>query len=221
MSVSVAIMAEIHIAKQYEADGYTVIRNPRQELIPFDLEGYIPDILATRGDENILIEVKTSRARVNTEKLFKISKIVQSYPGWKFSVVTVNEDDISEFKDPCSALDISKILQTLDLIEQNLKNSGISLFLIPQIWVCYISILSMFLMDEEVETSGLSDLSILNSAYSEGFIDYEELACSRDFLNLRNFVCHNLACDINKKEVEIFYTMTISVLKRYINQTDN
>jgi|GEM_PF-1380017 len=219
MSVSVAIMAEIHIAKQYEADGYTVIRNPRKDLIPFDLEGYAPDILATRGNEKILIEVKTSRARVNTEQLFKISKIVQSYPDWKFSVVTVNEDDISEFKNPYPALDISKIIQTLDLIERNLKNPGASLFLIPQIWVCYISILSMSLIDEEVEASGLSDLSIINAAYSEGIIDYEELERSRELLSIRNFVSHNLACDINIKEVESFFTMTKLALNRYRNQT--
>lgn len=218
MNVSVAIMAEIHIAKQYEADGYTVVRNPKQDLIPFNLEGYIPDILATRGDENILIEVKTSKARVNTEKLFKISKIVQSHPGWKFSVVTINEDEINEFKKSLPELDINKISKTLILVEGNLKNSNLSIFLVPQIWVCYISILSMHLINEGVEISGLSDLSILNSAYSEGILDYQDFERSREFLSLRNFVCHNLPGDADIENVEKFFKMTLLALNRYKNQ---
>ncbi|MFV8770655.1 hypothetical protein ACNSPB_25945 [Yersinia enterocolitica] len=221
MSVSVAIMAEIHIAKQYEADGYTVVPNPRKDLIPFNLDGYIPDILATRGDENILIEVKTSKARVDTEKLFKISKIVQSHPGWKFLVVTINEDDISELKKTFPEFDIDKISQTLILVEENLKNLNLSVFLVPQIWVCYISILSMHLISEGVEISGLSVLSILNSAYSEGILDYHELELSREFLSLRNLVCHDFAGDISTKNVETFFKMTQSALIRYKKQVSD
>ncbi|EAN1668206.1 hypothetical protein PP793_004485 [Salmonella enterica] len=218
MSVSVAIMAESHVAKQYEADGYTVVRNPKKELIPFNLEGYTPDILATRGDENILIEVKTSKTRVNTERLFEISKIVQSHPGWKFSVVTINEDDISEFKKNASELDIDEISQTLALIQENIEKSGMSVFLVPQLWICYISILSMLLINDGIETSGLSDFGILNMAYSEGVLDFQGLESSRDFLRLRNFVCHNFAGDVNVKNVEDFFRMTLSALTKYINQ---
>lgn len=221
MSVSVEIMAEIHIAKQYEADGYTVVPNPRNELIPFNLEGYTPDILATRGDEKILIEVKTSKSRVDAEKLFKISKIIQSHSGWKFLVVTINEDSISELKKNIPEFDIDKISHTLILVEENLKNSNLSVFLVPQIWVCYISILSMNLISEGVEISGLSGLSILNLAYSEGIIDYHELELSREFLNLRNFVCHNFASDISAKSVEAFFKMTQSALNRYKKQVSD
>lgn len=218
MSVSIGIMAEIHIAKKYEAAGYTVVPNPRDDLIPFNLEGYIPDILATRGDENILIEVKTSRARVDTEKLFKISKIVQSHPGWKFLVVTVNEDDISELKKTMPGLDINKISRNLIWVEENLKNLDLSVLLLPQIWVCYISILSMHLINEGVEVSKLSDVSILNSAYSEGIVDYQELELAKEFLRLRNFVCHNFAGDISTKNVEAFFKMTQLALNRYKKQ---
>lgn len=218
MNVSVAIMAEIHIAKQYETDGYTVVRNPKQDLIPFNLEGYTPDILATRGDENILIEVKTSKARVDTNKLFKISKIVQSHPGWKFSVVTINENEISESQKRTPELDIDKISRTLTLVEENLKNLELSVFLVPQIWICYISILSMHLINEGVDISGLSDLSILNSAYSDGILDYQEFERSRQFLSLRNFVCHNLPSDANIENVANFFKMTQSALNRYKNQ---
>lgn len=219
MSVSVAIRAEIHIAKQYEADGYTVIRNPRKELMPFDLEGYVPDILATRGDENILIEVKTSRARVNTEKLFKVSKIVQSYPGWKFSVVTVNEDDISEFKGPYPSPDIAQITKTLSVIEINLRHPSTFVFIIPPMWICYVSILSMSLRHDEVEVSGLSDQSILNASYSEGIINHEELELSKEFLSIRNFCAHNIACDINIEKIESFFAMTKMALNRYENKS--
>lgn len=215
MSVSVGIMAEIHIAKQFEADGYTVMLNPGKNSIPFNLERYTPDILATRGDENILIEVKTSKARFNSEKLFKISKMVESHPGWKFSVVTVNEDDISEFKEPAPEHDIFKISQTLTLIKDNLTDSNVSVFFVPQIWICYFSILSIILRNEAVKISGLSSLSILNAAYSEGIIDYEELQSSRQLLSLRNFVCHNCAGDVSNKDVKGFFDMTLSVLEKY------
>lgn len=215
MSVSFGIMAELYIAKQYEEKGYTVIRNPGSELIPFNLDGYIPDILATKDDEKILVEVKTSKAHMNAEKLLKIGKLVQPHSNWKFLVVTVNEDDINKLKSSATELNIDNVFKSLNLIQENLKKLITPAFLIPQLWVCYISILRIWLIKEEYVIPDLTDLNILNLAYSEGIIDYEQFSQSKNFLNLRNFTAHNLAHNVNTTDVENYLAMTLFILNEY------
>lgn len=221
MSVRAAMRAESKVAKQYEDDGYTVILNPPKELIPFDLEGYTPDILATNNDENIIIEVKITNSSMDNEKLLKISDIIQSHPGWKFSVITVSEEELGKSKKNKFDLDINKIAEGLSLIEENLENPSVSGFLVPQLWVCYISILSILLRKDGIEIENLSDLSIVNSAYSEGHLNHEQLEASRRFLNLRNFAAHNIAQNINVIEVKCFFKLTVYFFDEMSRQVES
>jgi Holliday junction resolvase len=84
MNMMKSLQAERLIAKQYEERGYVVTLGPPPSRIPFPLGDHIPDILATKGSENILIEVKAPGARTDSDSYFRLDQQAQQHPGWQF-----------------------------------------------------------------------------------------------------------------------------------------
>lgn len=74
-------------------DGYRVETQPDLRSLPFDLGGYRPDFVASRGDEKLLVEVKGSVLRLPIDRYIQIAEVVSSHPGWRFVLVT--PDDIA------------------------------------------------------------------------------------------------------------------------------
>ena len=52
------------IAEEYRSKGYEVIEQPSPEQLPAFLAGYHPDVLVQRGDEAIIVEVKSRSSLV-------------------------------------------------------------------------------------------------------------------------------------------------------------
>ncbi|WP_217550296.1 hypothetical protein [Pantoea sp. GbtcB22] len=216
MSINYGIIAEKEIAKQFENKGYVVILHPDKTHIPFDLGKYLPDLLAYRGNEHILIEVKTSKSKVDTKKFIEVSELIESHTDWKFMIVTVddkllnNEGDEKKYKN--NYLDLKK---ELDLIGENLKNKSIVIFLIPHLWVVYISFIRNKIDALGLSHNGLTDLSILNMAYSEGLVSHLEYEKSKCFLELRNHSVHNIG-----HSIDLDYDFIISFYDCIKNELD-
>jgi hypothetical protein len=118
MNMFAGIRAERLIAKRYERDGYAVTMEPPPSAIPFSLGNYRPDILASKGGENLLIEVKGSGARVDPQVYLSVDREVQRHPGWKFLLVTISDEERQELapsaSSPASVEAIKRRLEQLD-----------------------------------------------------------------------------------------------------------
>lgn len=90
------------LIKKYRDQGFTVIQNPKADQLPFDLDNYQADILATKNENEtgligLIIEVKTSITSVSVERLQSVAEEVSRHPGWRFLLVTL--EDIDEYYD--------------------------------------------------------------------------------------------------------------------------
>ncbi len=82
-------------------EGFKVFINPTEGAIPFDLAGYRPDILATREDERLIVEVKRSEKGTSVDQYVEVARLVREHPGWRFLLIpsdTVEEDGTIEGK---------------------------------------------------------------------------------------------------------------------------
>jgi Holliday junction resolvase len=59
------------LAEEYRRKGYEVVEEPSQEQLPDFLFGYHPDLLIRKGDEAIVVEVK-SRTSLAQETQFRL-----------------------------------------------------------------------------------------------------------------------------------------------------
>jgi hypothetical protein len=83
---------ERRVALRYQEQGYDVVVHPSADELPFDLDGYEPDLIATRGDEKLIIEVRNSVMRGSIDRLIEAADRVRTSPPWQLLLVT--EDDV-------------------------------------------------------------------------------------------------------------------------------
>ncbi len=104
------------IAEKYRAQGFEVITEPSNSLIPFDLGNYHPDLIARKSsDEGYIIELKNSISRISVDRYRVIAEIVAQQHGWRFLLIT-GEDIFSA--DPQDDSDLVTWEQMLQRQEQ-------------------------------------------------------------------------------------------------------
>jgi hypothetical protein len=89
-----AIAAKVQqLREQYEREGFQVIERPGPEEFPFEV-GYFghyrPAMLARRGDENIVLEVRDPY-RLSIERLTERMEEIRGHKGWRFFLVSVDD----------------------------------------------------------------------------------------------------------------------------------
>ncbi len=110
-----------HLRPKLEQDGYTVIEQPSAHLMPFRLQGYIPDFVAHKGDKYIAYEIKSKRNASVHKKLEELKKNIEQQPNWSFEIVYANEI-LSEENPPTQA--ISSIRDALKQVEDITKHEN-------------------------------------------------------------------------------------------------
>lgn len=97
------------LIKKYRDQGFTIIQNPKADQLPFDLDNYQPDILATKNENEsdligLIIGVKTSISPVSVERLQSVAEEVSKHPGWSFLLVTLEDIEAESLPGICEEL---------------------------------------------------------------------------------------------------------------------
>jgi hypothetical protein len=194
--------------------GYAVIIQPDPTAIPFDLQQYRPDILATRGNENLIIEIKTRGEQRSIERYKEIAEIVGSHENWRFMLSTVDEveplDQVSA-DDQANPQSLNRMLGKLDLLLSS-ENYDLAL---PYLWSVYISAMRIVGQQAAVPIDITSDRSVLNYMYSLGEISSDEYESAKTFLELRNKAVHSLEFNISRETLLEMYRHTQHKLREW------
>jgi Holliday junction resolvase len=181
------------VAKRYEEQGYVVTLNPASSAFPFALGSYRPDILATKGDDKIIIEVKSAGAKIDSDAYFRLDQEVQRHPGWRFVLVTVAEADLQGHDSSgTGSVSIEKIQEHLRNIDRVAEKPELATLVLPKLWMVYLSALRLLALNDGLEVENVSDLSFLNKAYSTGILSFDEYESARRLMSLRNDAVHRL-----------------------------
>lgn len=194
-------------ASDLEKQGYSVIIEPDPAIIPFDLHQYRPDILATRGAEHLLVEIKARGSHRPIERYKEIAEIVGRHDNWRFMLSTIDDINQTTYIQPPGQLDVDAINLMLDRLESILVGENYDLIL-PYLWSLYIAAMRFAGQRAGVPVDSTSDKSVLNSMYSLGEISSEELELARRFLQLRNEAVHNFKVNASKHELLSLYEHT-------------
>lgn len=178
-------------------NGYKVSIEPSSSDLPFELGGYHPDLIATKGDEGIILEVKTTSNRLSVDRFQAIAEQIANHNGWRFLLITL--DDTSESilpsgeKDLPSWEELKTRLSNLDtLIQASLFEPSI---------LFYSSILEAVLRKRAINQNlpiwRLPEKHLLNYVFSSGEISMSDFDIFKSCLDLRNKVAHGLATSID------------------------
>ncbi|MAS94065.1 MAG: hypothetical protein CMO55_12790 [Verrucomicrobiales bacterium] len=200
------------IAIELEADGYAVNRFPTREDVPFSLHGYIPDLIATKDNESLIIEIKSHESSEHVKYYRNIIETVEKHSGWKFLIKTVSSNPESETHINSSLVPISDIEEQLCKVERIFSVDSATMT-VPFIWNIIVALLRHKANRDGIETSDFTDRSLINKSYSMGVIstsDYERL---KSWKILRDSVVHSIPFTVDVSSVTPFLDYAKSLLR--------
>jgi len=176
------------IATVYRRRGYDVSVEPSGRDLPAFLADATPDLIAHRGDEHLVIEVKHSPKGVDPAQLNAIAERIAKEPGWRFVVLAV----------PQAANVQHGTLQTVDepsikrQVEEadSLLRSGHVAAALMLVWAALEAILRLLVVRHHLSITRADAASLIRLLVSEGVIGDDAFRQLNDGLALRNALAH-------------------------------
>lgn len=201
----------LRLAHKYITEGYDVVFEPQPELIPFDLEGYRPDLLATKGDSKLIIEIKNSLKKVSIERFQAIAQEIAKHQGWRF--ILVSADDIQENEELDAEKsyltwdEIAKQITQISSVISSIGNNAALLYL----WGICEATLRRYAFDLAIPVERLPFTNLAKFLYSAGELSITELNTLLDVQKSRNKAAHGFKVNVS--------TETLNNLISFIQKT--
>jgi len=181
------------VAEQYRSDGYRVVVPPASSDLPEFLSGFMPDMLAKKGNENVVVKV-VGRDQVNQEKHFLgywVGK-VNTQPGWRFDlVITDSSPWADKVAGDASERDIEEVREQNREVRRTLEQGLLqpaSLFA----WSLVEAALRILARSNAIALKNNMPAYVTKQLYSVGAISKAEFDKLQRLMTVRNSVAHGL-----------------------------
>ncbi|AFW95130.1 MULTISPECIES: hypothetical protein [Nostocales] len=208
------------LIKKYRDEGFTVIQNPKADQLPFDLDNYQPDILATKNqnESGLIIEVKTSISPVSVERLQSVAEEISRHPGWRFLLVTLEDIEAESLPGTSEELPSwEELINYFSQVSKLIENNNIEpafLFL----WSVFEGALRKRAVDVSIPVERLPVIRLLKTMYSLGELSISEFDIIQAYFEKRNRLAHGY---IQKLDSEVLPTFIMLVVNLLIEWTSN
>jgi mRNA-degrading endonuclease RelE of RelBE toxin-antitoxin system len=209
------------LIKKYRDEGFTVIQNPKADQLPFDLDNYQPDILATKNqnESGLIIEVKTSISPVSVERLQSVAEEISRHPGWRFLLVTLEDIEAESLPGTSEELPSwEELIDHFSQVSKLIENNNIEpafLFL----WSVFEGALRKRAVDVSIPVERLPVIRLLRTMYSLGELSISEFDSIQACLEQRNRLAHGYIQKLNSQVLLTFIMLAVKLLIEWIPNT--
>jgi REase_AHJR-like len=188
------------LRRQYEARGFSFVKNPSVSALPDFLKAFAPDAIATGPDQNIVIEVKSSRRLRDQGRLAQMAHLLEKRGGWHFKIFYA--DDLSAADDTVPVAEKAAIEQEIAEVRSLLRGNSVRAAFV----------LAWALLEAAARNSGLGTAqqaprtatSIAELLGREGVISADETPKLWELASTRNAIVHgDLGREVRKSDVEL------------------
>ncbi|NOK31716.1 hypothetical protein HMI49_00680 [Corallococcus exercitus] len=180
------------LAADFKSKGYVVHVEPQPLELPFELLGYRPDLVAIKGDEGVVVEVKASTERLSIDRFREIAERIAEHKGWRFVLVTLDEPTgvgspavLSQTPDWAGLQQRMKVVD--DLVRQGLWEPAV-LYL----WSVIEAALRRRAEQVHIPVERFPATRLLDQLYSAGEISVKDFDGFRTVLHVKNQVAHGV-----------------------------
>lgn len=177
------------IAEEYRSKGYEVLVEPLGSDLPSFLEDERPDLIARRGDERLVIELKPPSSRPELGKARRLAERVQKEPGWKLVLIALSPAEELLPGEQLSLLDSPEVEQHLAHAHR-LLGMGRAEAALLLAWAAVEAQLRWLAKQEEIPLPRPGTLTLLRQLVSLGLIDREHYQALFDAFKARSVVAH-------------------------------
>ena len=154
------------------------------------MNGFRPDLLATKEKSGLIVEVKGKLARLPVERFRTIAEEVSRHPGWRFLLVTL--DDVESQNLPGISEDLPQWKQLKDHACQAdglLKNGKMEPALL-YLWSIFEAVLRKHAIDAAIPVERFPVLRLVNHMYSLGELTLSQYDLTNIVMKTRNKLAH-------------------------------
>lgn len=182
------------VAEDYRNKGYEVTLQPGPDQLPPSLSDYQPDLLARKGDETVVVEIKSRPTSRREPPLESLAKAVRALPGWRLELLLAEPDIAFPLPERTLPWSEREAGGALDEAEQLLK-AGYAEAALLMAWAGTEAALRLVAEREGVKAERNEANFLLNRLTAEGVLGHREYQVLRGALSLRNAIAHGLKPD--------------------------
>jgi hypothetical protein len=180
------------IRKDYEKEGYSVITHPDRDHLPQCLGELGIDLLARRGEEAVVVQVKSRTQLYDLDDLRRLAELVRQEPGWRFDLVVFPPEGGIEVPEDGAELGADQIHSLADEASRALDLGVVrASFLIG--WAAIEAAMREAARREGIPIGREAPLFVLKSLYSNGIISREDYDRVEHCFHVRNALVHGFA----------------------------
>jgi uncharacterized protein YutE (UPF0331/DUF86 family) len=174
------------IARKYEKEGYKVQISPSPSELPEQLKTFEIDLMARRGDETVIVEVKSARSEKMPVEIARLAELVNSIPHHRFDFVAVQRESTlgrDEWLDPIALR--TRIEEADQVFQRGQFEASIML-----LWSATEGILRLLAGREHLTLSSRGPQTMVKTLYSQGILDKGQYEVLEQAGRLRNLAVH-------------------------------
>ncbi len=180
------------VAWTYRQDGYDVRVLPSPAELPEFLRNFAPDLIATMGDENVVVEVKEREDLVHNSAMLSLAAEVNAQPGWRLDLVvernTAELDSVAAGAVEPNSCDILRLADSAE----RLVGDGELIAACLVGWSATEAALRFTAHLNGLSLESKDPTYVLNALATEGVIARDEYDALIAALQVRNAMAHGL-----------------------------
>lgn len=178
------------LTSKYAGEGFAMTRSPTANDLPFDLDGYQPDLLAKKAHGGLIIAIKTRARGLSVDRFRSIAQTVAAHPGWQFLLATL--DDVDVWNIPTTASELPSWSELIDKHRQvrRLVNAGELEPAVLYLWSILEATLRKRALQQCIPLERLPARMLLDHMVSQGEVPVGQIDLLRDLMQRRNRLAH-------------------------------
>ena len=159
------------VGQVYRDKGYDVLIEPQGDQLPDFLQAFRPDLIVHKGDEHIVVEVRTRGQVSNFPQVNELAKVVRNEADWRFQLFLMGPEN-SFFVNGASLFTVEEIRLKIKGVAFFVENGHLeAAFLIG--WSLVEAILRVLAVKEEIAGETATPDYLLKQMTFEGIISRE------------------------------------------------
>jgi hypothetical protein len=176
------------IANRYRKAGFRVSLEPDAKSRPKFLGNFVPDLIARKGDQRIVIEVKDLTSGKKKSKLGKISALVENEPDWRLDLVLYEEEEeLPQSPLYPSPKSIRTAISEVDTIYKQGHSAAALMLACSAFEAAAKRVVAKI---EDRSAFKLMPKDLVKRLVSHGYLTEDELIIANKALNRRNQIVH-------------------------------
>jgi hypothetical protein len=178
------------IAEQYRAEGYAVVTHPDNDHLDSLPADFGADILAVRGPETVVVQVKHSRADVEADAKIPLrAETINRRPGWRYDLIVLDkETPVQRIADKSQEPTNEQFLDMINRAERA-KEAGLNEMALTHAWAALEAAMRRLRYDAKLYDR-TSPSELVRTMYGNGFLSRPEFDLARTTWSIRTQVVH-------------------------------